>query len=746
MPRSRLTVTALLSALCVGVSAQIVYQFPPLPGGEQDKPFRTQAEVNETAAKIVAAYTGKSLAADGILDVTKAPYSAKGDGETDDTAALQRALRDARDARLVAWLPAGIYLVSDMLQCVQGAIDPRPSSKTPSEERLRANDFPCVIQGPSQGERAVVRLRPGAAGFGDPNRPKPLLLVWARRWESPHLLAPNVSFNQAVLNLVLDVRGNAGAIALDMQGAQGTVVENVVIEAGGAFAGMRGLQGSGGSTSRLTVRGGRYGVYAVGIGEYAGFLGSQPAPLLAGVVLEGQTAAALEYSGRGPLTVAGAHIRGAGIVCRNRDRPYNGALNVIDAVLEIEEGRTAISSDRPVYLRNTYVRGAKDIVELAGAEPLKPEPSAWTRIIEYAGAPEGPFPIWIDGKKQNAALVRKVAGQPPKASDFVERHQVPLLPDWNSPRVVNVRRPPYSAKGDGRSDDTAALQRAIDENSTVFLPKGRYKISRPLMLRANSIVFGAGSVFSEIAAIQDAAAFSKPGSPSPIVDTVNDAAASTTLAFLQLRPLIPGAYALRWRAGARSLVRNVNFHRWPAEGELDHPLVLIEGHGGGRWYNLVTHSGISSSVAYRNQAVRGTTQPLVIYMLNTEHARSEVMTEFDGVQNVTIYSVKGETHYIGKPETGTRPLLRFRNSSGFQVFGFGGILGVSKGWPPHIVEIENCRDYALTNFGHQKDYKYFSDPSSWSVVRDTAPGKEIRTPGNEHFVLYRVGGSKSDLP
>lgn len=739
MPHSRLAVTAFLALLCAGFSVQIVYEFPPLRGGEQDKPFRTQAEVNETGAKIIAAYAGKGLAADGILDVTKAPYLAKGDGKTDDTTALQRALRDARDARLVAWLPAGVYLVSDTLQCVQGAIDPRPPFKLPPEERLRANDFPCVIQGPSEGDRAIIRLRPGAAGFNDPARPKPLLLVWARSWTPPHQLAPNVSFNQAVVNLVLDVRGNPGAIALDMQGAQGTVVENVLIEAGGAFAGVRGLQGSGGSTSRLTVRGGKYGVYAVGLGPYAGLSGSQPAPLLTGIVLEGQAAAGLEYAGRGPLTVAGAHIRGAGIVCRGGNRPYNGALNLIDAVLEIEEGRTAIVSDRPVYLRNTYVRGAKAIVELAGAAPLKPESSLWTRIIEYAGAPNGPFPMWIDGKKQPAPLVRKAPAQPPNPSDLVARHQAPLLPDWNSSRVVNVRRPPYSAKGDGKSDDTAALQRAIDENSAVFLPKGRYKISRPLTLRAHSVMFGVGSVFTEIMAATDADAFSNPRSPSPIVDTVDDAAASTALAFLQLRPLSSGAYALRWRTGAQSVVRNVSFHRWPAESELAHPLVLIESHGGGRWYNLVAHSGVSGHVAYRNQAVRGTSQPLVIYMLNTEHARSEVMTEFEGVRNVTIFAVKGETHSIGKPETGTRPLIRFRNSSGFQVFGFGGILGVSQGWPPYIVEIENCRDFTLTNFAHQKDFSYFSDPSTWSVLRDYAPGRKIHAPGNEHFVLYRIG-------
>jgi hypothetical protein len=727
--------------LCAGaLPAQMVYEFPPLLPGTPDKTFRTQAEVNEAARKVLERYADQRLAAYGILDVTKAPYGARGDGIADDTAALQRAMVDARDARLVAWLPPGVYLVSGTLQCIQGAIDPRAPAGTPGELRLRAGDYPCVIQGPSEGQRATIKLKPGAAGFADPNRPKPLLLVWARRWESPHPLAPNVSFNQAVIGLNLDIRGNAGAIALDMQGAQGTVVEDVSIEAEGAFAGLRGLQGSGGSTSRLRVRGGRYGVYAVGIGPYAAFTGSQPAPLLAGVSLEGQSAAAIEYSGRGPLTVVGAHVRGAGIVCRGHARPYNGALNLIDSVLDIASGGPAISSDRPVYLQNTYVRGAGIIASLSGAAPLKAKPSGWTLVHEYAGAPQGPFPVWIDGKKQDSAVARlEPASAPPDG--LAAQHEVPLFPPWNGPGVANVKEPPYGAKGDGKTDDTEALQSAIDKNKSVFIPKGRYKIHRPLRLSPQCVVFGAGSVYTEIAPAPGAKAFSDSGSPSPLMDTVNDPEAATSLGFLQLRPLIPGAYALRWRAGRRSVVRDVSFHRWPAEGELNHALVLIEDHGGGRWFNLVSHSGTSPAPAYRNQLVRRTRQPLRIYMLNTEHARSEVMAEFLDVDNVAVYSVKGETHSIGKPETGTRPLIRIRDSRNFQIFGFGGIIGASKGWPPFVIDLENCRGFALTNFGHQKDFSYFAEPSTWSAVRDRAAGRQVDTPGSEHFVLYRVGST-----
>ena len=61
----------------------------------------------------------------------------------------------------------------------------------------------------------------------------------------------------------------------------------------------------------------------------------------------------------------------------------------------------------------------------------------------------------------------------------------------------NVKHPDYGALGDGSTDDTAAIQAAINGSSAtggiVFFPPGTYIINAPLVMNNSIILFGSGS-------------------------------------------------------------------------------------------------------------------------------------------------------------------------------------------------------------------------------------------------------------
>ena len=77
------------------------------------------------------------------------------------------------------------------------------------------------------------------------------------------------------------------------------------------------------------------------------------------------------------------------------------------------------------------------------------------------------------------------------------------VPEGSGLPVFNVRAAPYSAAGNGTTDDTAAIQAAIDDASaasyyaTVFLPFGYYKITAPLVITRPIRLLGEGCVVGD---------------------------------------------------------------------------------------------------------------------------------------------------------------------------------------------------------------------------------------------------------
>ena len=160
----------------------------------------------------------------------------------------------------------------------------------------------------------------------------------------------------------------------------------------------------------------------------------------------------------------------------------------------------------------------------------------------------------------------------------------------DDPRAATVR-----GIGDGRADDTAAIQRAIDSvaadrqsggGGVVFLPSGRYRISRTIFLRSGVRMFGVGPTrpvliladntpgyASGIGAMlsftgEDQYRAGKPPVPPPTSVPANDAvfdATSTTFysalanVDFEIGDGNAGAVAVRFRVAQHGFLRHIDF-------------------------------------------------------------------------------------------------------------------------------------------------------------------------------------------
>ena len=234
---------------------------------------------------------GGKLAALGVVDVTRAPFGADPSGRKDSTRALQQAIDFARDHQMVAFLPGGTYRVSDTLQALRG-----PSGRAWGGGRM----LPCVLVGEAK-RRPRIFLAPRSPGFGDPEKTKPVIHFWAPGLEDPRVPQANVNFNQMLVGIDVTVgEGNPGAVGVKHPSAQGSGIQDSVIDVTHGHTGIQGGAGAGGSHAGITILGGRIGL---------DLRDSQPAPTITGITLTGQTEAAIICNTLQSLSAVGVKDR-----------------------------------------------------------------------------------------------------------------------------------------------------------------------------------------------------------------------------------------------------------------------------------------------------------------------------------------------------------------------------------------------------------------------------------------------------
>jgi hypothetical protein len=172
----------------------------------------------------------------GVLNVKD--YGAKGDGVTDDTAAINSAIALSTPSAntgnywgqaKIVYFPSGTYIISSPLIKNNGA-----GNAT----------YGMVLIGQSQGT-TTIKLAPAAAGFSDPSNPLGMIHPTSDAsvgW-SPVPGDGNAAYQNTIQDVTIDIgTGNPGAIGIDYLASNLGAIRNVTVQAPSGTVGVTGIR------------------------------------------------------------------------------------------------------------------------------------------------------------------------------------------------------------------------------------------------------------------------------------------------------------------------------------------------------------------------------------------------------------------------------------------------------------------------------------------------------------------------
>jgi hypothetical protein len=641
-------------------------------------------------------------------------------GTGDSTAGIQQAIDDAFALNKTVLFPPGTYQISDSLKCYNWQLwDPLRDRSDTINAVLECN---TLWGSASATNRPVIKLAASASHFDDTNHPRPLIsfrnfaaansnavakVLPADPLPTDALGTPE-NFTDAAASLFcnelrgidFDCNGHAGAFGVFFRAAQGSAIVDVRVDATDAYAGIWGVPGRNSGGMNIEVEGGKTGLILDG---------SIAGTVLTGVNLFNQTGAAFSMGDFVPTTLVGFHIvKDSGPVVTFFRNIQADALSLIDGIVELHTNSAVLnnSAGMNLYVSGLYVTGSDQIIQ--NPSGTVSAIGTWKRVREYVytdqSNPSGDPPYEVDDQvfrifnmidgvtnrtAEPSTAIESNSAEPP--ADLVSRHiyaNLPLyegLPDG----TINITDSPYNATADDDTDDRAAIQAAIDAAATngigrVFMPAGTFRIGDTLTLQANTVFFGTGRRKS-ILTYHDS--WQPTTGRVVMVDTVDDASATTFLGFLNISTRCTGgetmpdgtlAYdrfdAVHWHAGRRSCYFGISHDgEWDAAPDNAKHTLEIAGNGGGRFY-FFSHQnpGAKTHSDQREVYIEGTREPLWFYGLNSEITKPALTRE--GASDANVEIVDGQNiSILGVKREGISPSIIMRDCRNIAVYSSGAL-------------------------------------------------------------------------
>ena len=468
---------------------------------------------------------------------------------------------------------------------------------------------------------------------------------------------PN-TFYSAMNNIDFEIGdGNPAAVAVRFHVAQHSFLAHMDFHLGSAMAG---VYQAGNEAEDLHFYGGRYGVLTEKTSPAWQFT-------LIDSVFEGQSEAAIRE-----------HEAGLTLI-RNTFRNVPKAIDIDEAYpdqLWVKDSRFE-NITRPVV---TISLEKSPLTEIGFENAVLSNAPVFARLRESGKTVPGKGPVYevknftygliVPGEGRMGSIGMQYDAFPLASLPVALPAAIRALPP--SPEWVNVHA--LGVKGDGMSDDTAALQRAINTHRVLYLPGGHYVVQDTLTLKPDTVLIGLHPTLTQIDLLDETLGYQGVGAPKAVLLAPQGGENILSGIGVFAGGINPRAVAVLWKAGERSLINDVRFlgghgsggnpynNNHTADSDLrkrwdgQYPSLWVADGGGGTFANIWTPNTFAQS----GFLVSNTKTPGHVYELSIEHhVRSEI--KFDHVENWDINAPQTEEEAGESPEALSLEIDHCRN-------------------------------------------------------------------------------------
>jgi hypothetical protein len=580
--------------------------------------------------------------------LTAPQYNVHTDGSTDDSAAIQAAIDKAENhvREGIVFIPSGRYRLTHTVYVWPGVRIFGYGAKRP------VFVLPAHTPGFQQGMGVMVMFtgfHPGGQSFGPRGR------NWRVPFPPPGSVPPNNTiadanpgtFYSALSNIDFEIGdGNAAAVAIRFHVAQHSYLSHIDFHTG---SGLAALYQVGNEAEDLHFYGGRYGILTEKTSPAWQFT-------LIDSTFEGQRDAAIREHEAG-LTLIRDTFRNVPTAI-DIDPHYSDELWVKDSRFEgVSHAAVIISNEKSplteIGFENAVVKDTPVFALLRESGKKIAGKGAIYRVQDFN------YGLIVPGEGTMGSIGMIYKASALNAFPGTLSPAIPALPrteDW-----VNVHT--LGVVGDGLTDDTAAIQTAINTHRVLYFPSGHYVVRDTITLKPDTVLIGLHPTSTQFDLLDNTPGFGGVGAPRAVISA--PAGGSNILSGFGVFTggINPRAVGVLWRAGEASLIDDVRFlgghgsgtnpynndhtadpdlhKRWDGQ----YPSLWITQGGGGTFADIWSPDTFAQAGFY----VSDTKTPGHVYELSNEHhVRNEI--KFDHVENWDINAPQTEEEAGESPD------------------------------------------------------------------------------------------------